>query len=132
MSGVAIVNALLSADSGVTALVPAARIFSGAVALPTQLPVVSVHMVDNVEAPDVQMSGSRFITERVQVTIYAASYSPKMPFLRAARDACVGQRGSVAGHNLDGITPEVTGPDLDDPVAGIFEQSIDLLVKWTT
>jgi hypothetical protein len=49
VSGVAIITALLSADAGMTALVPAERIFSGPVALPSTLPVVSVRMVSDAE-----------------------------------------------------------------------------------
>jgi hypothetical protein len=49
----------------------------------------------------------------------------------AIRDACVRQRGTIAGVRVDSIMPaDPLGPDLDDPGDPIFEQSLDLIVKW--
>jgi hypothetical protein len=78
------------------------------------------------------MTGSRLITERVQVTVYAGSYAVKLPILLAIRDACVRQRGTIAGVRVDGIMPADPhwGPDLDDPGDPIFERSLDLIVRW--
>jgi hypothetical protein len=132
VSGCAVVNYLLSNSAAVTALVAAARIVTGPVQLETTdtLPAVSIRMIDDSEFLTVPMSGRRLITERVQVTVYTATYAEKRPLLKAIRDACVGQRGSINGVSVDGILPDSVGPDLDDPGDPIFEQSRDLFVRW--
>lgn len=132
MSGVSIVNYLLSNTAAVTALVPAASIVSGVVPMDSALPAVGVKQVSGVERLDVPMTGSRYISERVQVTAYTSSYGAKEAILRAARNACVGQRGTVNGFKLDSILPDGEGPDLDDDATRIFERSIDLIVRWNT
>jgi hypothetical protein len=96
----------------------------------TLLPAVSIRMIDSSEYLDVAMTGAGYITERVQVTVYTGTYIEKLPILYAIRDACVRQRGTVATVRVDGIMPGGFGPDLDDTGDPIFEQSMDLIVKW--
>lgn len=133
MSGCAVVNYLASNAAGVTTLVAAARIATGPLLLGANspLPAVSIRSIAAPERLDVAMLASRrMLTERVQVTVYTATYAEKLPILLAIRDACVRQRGSIAGVLVDGILPDGTGPDLDDPSVPIYEQSIDLMVRW--
>lgn len=132
MSGCSVVNYLASNAAAVIALVPAARILTGPVGLTGSdaLPAVSIRSIDAPERLDVAMTGRRLITERVQVTVYTATYAEKLPILTAIRNACVGQRGTINSVMVDGILPESRGPDLDDPTDPIFEQSADLIVKW--
>lgn len=130
MSGVAVVNYLLSHSASVTALVNAANIVSGNVPLGQTLPAISVRQISSLDTLDVPMTGKRLATDRVQITAIAKDYATKKAVLAAARAAVVGQKGTVNGVSVDSILPDIEGPDLDDPGAMIFEQSRDVIVKW--
>jgi hypothetical protein len=91
---------------------------------------VSLRSVGGPERLNVDMLGRRLIEERVQVTVYAGTYDEKLPILMAIRDACVRQRGSINGVLVDSILPGSIGPDIDEPGDPIFEQSMDLIVRW--
>lgn len=140
MSGVAVVNYVLSNSAGLNALVPASRIFSGPVPLnangtiDTDLPAIGVRKIDGVEFDAVDRVGSSvFKTERVQVTVYAASYAEKAPILDLVGRACRPKPTSpVNGVRVDGIMPAGEGPDLDDWEAKVFEQARDFFVRWIT
>lgn len=133
MSGVAVIVTLLAADAGVTAIVPAARIFGGDVPLSTATPSIGVSQISGMPRNTVSMAETRrLITERVQVTIHAASYDQQKALLELVRRACPNQRGTVDGVDLDSILPDIEGPDLTDADAKIYEQSRDFLVKWRT
>lgn len=141
MSGVAVVNYLLSNYAALVSLVPAERIFSGPIPLnpdgtsATDLPAIGVTQISGTEWDQVSRpaDSSQFRSERVQVTVHAASYAEKKPILDLVRKACAPKPASpVDGTAVDSIKPEGEGPDLDDWEAQIFEQSRDFIVKWHT
>lgn len=134
MSGPAVVAYLLSQNAPVVAAVPAARIFA-APELPmgTALPAISVWSVSRAERLTVGMSeSSRFQVERVQVMVHAKTEPSKDSILALVRAALPVSRGTVNGVKVDSILPDLVGPDLSQPDAGIYEQSRDFMVKWSS
>lgn len=133
MSGVAIVNALLSADVALTAQVPSARILNGWLPLNSGAPAIGIAHVDGVEARTVSMrEPKRRRTDRVQVTVLAKSYTAKTAVLELVRSALTTQSGPVAGVHLASILPDTEGPDDDDAASGLYSRSRDFLVTWRT
>lgn len=138
MSGVAVMNHVLSNFAALNALVPGARIFSGPVPLnadgtvASDLPAIGIKKIDGTEFDAVDRSEPSVMkTERVQVTVYAANYDEKAPILNLIGGACRPKPSSpVNGVRVGGIMPAGEGPDLDDWEAKIFEQSRDFFVKW--
>jgi len=132
MSGVAIIRALLIADTEVTDLVPATRIIAGVVPQGTPLPNISVSSVSGRELDTVARLSPRVtVRERVQVTVHAASYVQQKAIIRAGRLGPGTHRGVATGFDVKAIQPDVVGPDLnggeDD---GIYEQSRDFMVTF--
>lgn len=132
MSGVAIVRALLADDAALTAAVPAARIFAGAIPLNTPLPAISITQASGRQRNTVAMNeAKRMVTERVQVTVCAKSYPLQKAILALARAALPVSRGTVNGFECDSVLPDAEGPDLYDPTAVIYEQSQDFFVRFS-
>ena len=132
MSGVAIVRALLAADAALVAVIPAARIFAGAIPLNTPLPAISVTQTSGSERLTVAMNDAkRLVTERVQVTVCAKSYPSQKALIALARKALPNSRAVINGFDCDSVLPGPEGPDLYDPTAIIYEQSQDFFVKFS-
>ena len=132
MSGVAIVRALLAANAPLTAVVPAVRIFAGAIPLNTPLPAISIAEITGRQRNSVAMSeAKRLVTERVQVTVCAKSYPSQKAILALVRAALPLSRGVVNGFDCDSILLDGEGPDLYDSTAIIYEQSQDFFVKFS-
>lgn len=132
MSGVAIARALLAADAALTAVVPPAQIFAGAIPLNTPLPAISITQTSGSERLTVAMTeAKRLATERVQVTVCAKSYPSQKALLALARKALPNARALINGFDCDSILPGPEGPDLHDPTAGTYEQSQDFFVKFS-
>ena len=133
MSGVAVVRYLLANNAALIAVVPAARIFAGGIPLNTALPALGVAQISSVPRTPVSVPTSGVLqTERVQVTIHAATYPTQKSILKLAMAACPNQSGTVNGVAVDSILPAGEGPDLPPDEDGIYEQSFDLMVGWLT
>ena len=131
MSGVAVIAFLLAGDAGVTGIVPAAQIFGGVIPEKTPVPALGASMISSTERHTVSMAGAKKLrSERVQVSIEAATYPQKKAIVELVRAACANRNGIVNGVDLDSILPLGEGPDDDDAKAQIFSGSIDFLVKW--
>lgn len=134
MSGVAVVTWLLAeAAPGWPAgdAVQGSGIMGGVIPLGTPVPALGVKTVGNNERTTVSMREPRRLqTERVQVTVHAATYAQQKSLVRLAALACRNRNGLVNGVDLDSILPGGEGPDgyLADPV--IYQQTLDLIVKW--
>lgn len=132
MSGAAIVRYQLVQDAPLLAEVPAERILTGVIPERTALPAISVVTVDAFPRTPVDMTETRlYITERVQVVVYAKDYASKKTILGLVRDALPLSRGTVNNFKCDCILPDSIGPDLDDPEEAIFTQSRDYMVRWS-
>lgn len=133
MSAPAIARYILANAAAVTAQVPAARIFVGPIPLKSDLPAIGVRFISGTERATVSMAeASRFRTDRVQVTVHANTYASKVAILELVRTALSPRSGSFNGFDVDSITPEGEGPDLDDEAAVTFERSRDFMVAWRT
>lgn len=131
MSGTTVIRYLLANAAGVTALVPAARIFRGVMPVGTALPAIAVFQISGTEALGVRVNEAGHLrTDRVQVTVYAASYPEQKTILAAVLAACQSQRGTVNSVAVDSISPAGEGPDLFDGDPMIYEQSRDMIVRW--
>ncbi len=132
MSGVAIVNAILSGTTAVTDVVLASRIITGDIPLETTLPAISVMEISSVQRLTASMADATvLVTDRVQVTVHASTYALKKSILELVRLALNMTDGTVGGTHVNSILPDLAGPDLDDPVAGYYTQSRDFIVKFT-
>jgi len=130
MSGVAIVRYKLSQYSALTAVVPAARIQAGVLPEGTALPLISVAQTSSTPLNQVaQTSGLR--TDRVQVTVEAASYPDVRTLLALVRAALPYTRGTVNGIACDSIVPDIEGPDGFDNNLMSYFQSQDYIVNWS-
>lgn len=130
MSGVAIVRYKLSQAAALTAIVPAARIQAGVLPQGTALPCISVTLVSGRVLPQVSKS-SGLHTDRVQITVDAASYPQVRQILALCRAALPYTRGTVNSIACDSIVPDIEGPDGFDDLLKSYFQSQDYIVTWS-
>lgn len=130
MSGVAIARYKLANSANLTAVVPAARIQAGVLPQNTALPAISVTLVSGVTGLQVsKASGLR--TDRVQITVDAASYPQVRQILALCRAALPYTRGTVNSIACDSILPDIEGPDGFDDLLKTYFQSQDYIVRWS-
>lgn len=131
MSGVAIVQYLLSHSAGLIAVVPAARIKSGVLPLDTDLPCISVTQITGRQHNNLAMaSASYLVTQRVQVTVLATTYPLVKSILALVRAALPLSRGNVNGFTCDAVLPDTEGPDLYDDQLKTHVCSVDYMVTF--
>lgn len=131
MSGVAVIRHLLASNATLIGQVPAAKIMAGPIPINTALPAISVAQVSGMQRNIVGMNAAKYMaTDRVQVTVMAATYPLQKSILALIRAACPNTRGTVNGVDCDSILPDVEGPDFRDDTAAIFMQSLDFIVKF--
>jgi hypothetical protein len=130
MNGVIVVRSLLAGETRVTAHVPEARIAAGMLPQGTDLPAISLMSVSSVDRNIPAPGPTRRVTERVQMTVLAASYRQVKVILAAVRKAAADQRPTIDG--LDDVTvhTDTVGPDFLDEETGIHMQSQDLRVSF--
>lgn len=131
MSGTSVIRYLLANNAGVIAVVPAARIFAGAIPLNTTLPAIAVFQISGAQMNGIRTNESGHLrTDRVQVSVYASSYATQKSILALVLAACPSQRATVNSVVVDSIIPDGEGPDIFDADLAIFEQSRDFFVRW--
>lgn len=136
MSAVAVIRYLLSHNTPLNAVVPAARIKAGDLPIGTTIPAISVKSVSSVRRNTVGMSETKtLVSERVQVTLTvnlaADQHYPLLTQgLRLIRQACPNQRGTFEGVDVDSVLPESEGPDLEGPTPESIQRSQDFMVRW--
>ena len=132
MSGAGILNFQLSNAAPVTAVVPAARIFSAhELPMGTVLPAILISEIGNTPFQYVS-EASRLRIDHLQVTVHSASDAEKKLLLDLVRSTCGPGARRVNGTWVDSIVLGTEGPDLSQPDANIFEQSQDFTVRWYT
>jgi hypothetical protein len=130
VSGVAVINYLLSHDAAVLGAVQDANILTGDLPLATSLPALGVSMMSAVRRNTTSMNGAKvLVTERVQVTARASTYAGMKALLPLTLLACRNRSGTVNGVELDSILPDGQGPDFQDD-ASVHTGSQDFIVKW--
>ena len=130
MNGVIAVRSLLVADTGVTALAPVARIVAGMLPQGTDLPAISLISVSSVDRNIPAPGPKRRVTERVQVTVLAATYRQVKAILAAVRKAAADQTPTIDGLFDVTIHTDSAGPDFLDEENGIHMQTQDLRVSF--
>jgi hypothetical protein len=111
--GVEIVRAALVANAALIALVPAARII-GDDALPQDItyPAITLARISGIDRNILNPGTYRHVTERVQVTIFAATRPSRKQVLAAVRKAAADKLNiSVSGLINITIHTDSTGPD---------------------
>lgn len=130
MSGVALVWYKLSQSANLTAVVPATRIKAGVLPQGTALPAISVTLVSGMTRLHLAAS-SGLHTDRVQITVDAASYPQVRQILALCRAALPYTRGTVNSIVCDSILPDIEGPDGFDDLLKTYFQSQDYIVRWS-
>ena len=130
MNGVIAVRALLVADTGVTALVPAIRIVAGVIPQGSALPAISLMSVSSIDRNIPAPGSKRRVTERVQVTVLAVSYPAAKALIRAVRAASADRMPAIGGLTDVTVHTDSAGPDFLDEETGIHMQSQDFRVSF--
>lgn len=130
MNGVIAVRSLLVADTGVTALVPVPRIAAGMLPQGTDLPAISLMSVSSIDRNIPAPGPKRRVTERVQVTVLAATYRQVKAILAAVRKASADQMPIIDGLFDVTVHTDSAGPDFLDEETGIHMQTQDFRVSF--
>lgn len=129
MSGVAILRALLLANTNVTAVT--ARVVAGVLPQGVTLPAIGVSEVSSNEERTVARNlPVKMIRERVQVTALAKDYATMKKLIKAAALGPGVHTGVVLGFRVNSILPEGVGPEIPPADDGIYEQSRDFMVTF--
>ena len=129
MTGVEIVGAVLRAADPVLALVAVERIKGGKLPDDVALPALLVRTISMSERQKLKRVGKVRLTDRVSVTVRAASYADQLAVIQAVKDACAGLTGNVGGGESVSILNAGSGPDLIGP-GDTFEQATDFRVSF--
>ena len=130
MNGVIAVRTLLVTDTGMTALVPPARIAAGMLPQGTDLPAISLMSVSSVDRNIPAPGPKRRVTERVQVTVLARTYPEAKTLIAAIRAAAADQMPAIDGLFDVTVHTDSAGPDFLDEDTGIHMQTQDLRVSF--
>ena len=130
MNGVIAVRTLLVTDTGMTALVPEARIAAGMLPQGTDLPAISLMLVSSVDRNIPAPGPKRRVNERVQVTVLARTYPEAKTLIAAIRAAAADQMPTVDGLFDVTVHTDSAGPDFLDEETGIHMQTQDLRVSF--
>ena len=130
MNGVIAVRSLLVADTGMTALVPVARIAAGSLPQGTMMPAISLMSVSGVDRNIPAPGPKRRVTERVQVTVLARTYPEVKAIIAAVRNAAADQMPAIDGLTDVTVHTDSAGPDFLDEETGIHMQTQDFRVSF--
>ena len=130
MNGVIAVRTLLVTDTGMTAIVPPARIAAGMLPQGTDLPAISLMSVSSVDRNVPAPGSKRRVTERVQVTVLARTYPETKAMLAAIRKAAADQMPTIDGLTDVTAHTDSAGPDFLDEETGIHMQTQDFRVSF--
>ena len=132
MDGLIALRSLLVADAALTALVPASRIQADVMPLDTALPAIALQSISIVDQNIPSPGPTRFVRERVQVTVMAANYSSQREVLEAVRHAAADQINfDAAGITNVTVHTENMGPDGIANGTNIRTRSQDFMVRYT-
>lgn len=131
MSGVVAVRTALVADAALLALVPSARIVTGPIPQDMDMPALSIDSISTVDLNIQSPGATRFVTERVQVTILART-EPERRLIKAAvkRAAADQVELTVSGLTHVSIHTDSAGPDIMAEDASAWQATQDFKVKY--
>jgi hypothetical protein len=120
----------LANSANLIAVVPAARIQAGVLPEGTALPLISVSQISSTPYNQItRTSGMR--TDRVQITVEAASYVQVRQILALVRAALPYTHATVNSIACDSIVPDTEGPDGFDSNLMSYFQSQDYMITWS-
>lgn len=131
MNAQAVAYTLLSADAGVTALVPAVRIYPSMLGEGVALPAVVIMLISTVDQPTIDAQAPyQLRRSRVQVNALAQDYAQAQALGRAVNAALAFERGTIAGVSVASVVRDWThGDDFDTELhAHVVAQ--DFLIVW--
>lgn len=132
MNGIVALRAVLIADATLTALVPAERIAAGILPLNTAAPFIQLTSISvndlNIPSPGL----TRFVTERVQVSVIAANDDSLRAVFAAMKSAAADQINPVVS-GISGVTIHTAGagPDIVSEEASLYQKNLDFMVRYT-
>jgi hypothetical protein len=129
MTGSDIIGELLRAHAPLTDLVPVDRIKGGRLPEACPLPALLVRTISSVERQRLKRGASVRWTDRIRVTVRAASYDEQLIIIDLVDAACADRRGTIAGAERVSVLTAGTGPDLDGP-GDSFEQAKDFRASF--
>ncbi|WP_267386535.1 hypothetical protein [Sphingomonas sp. GC_Shp_3] len=129
MTGADIIAALLIADENVGGLIAAGSIKLGRLPDAITLPVLLVRTVSSVDNQPLKRGPLVRVTDRVAVTVRAASYRDQVAAIKLVRTCCAGRVGDLGGALRVSILTAGIGPDVNGP-ADSFEQTQDFRVSF--
>lgn len=124
-----VIRSLLMASSGVTALVED-RCRPPPLPQNTELPALTVEHISTVELPTISAGGTALVQSRIEINALANDYATVKALIEVVRQACLYQRGTIAGIEVASVLRGSAGPDLRDDDVGLYRQSIDFLVVY--
>lgn len=130
MSDVKVIQYLLSHNTALNNVVPAANIMGGKVTQGTPLPTIGIKHVSGTRRKTADGAAIKYCWGRVQITVNAEDYPQQKDVLKLVRAALPTTRGVVAGVNVDSVTHELDGPDFSDGDSGVYMESIDYVVAF--
>lgn len=131
MSDVAVIRHLLASNSGLTAVVPVARIKCGPLEQGVALPAIQVSSISAPTWKPIRRGSVLTYRARVQVTVHAANYPSQKAVLSLVKAALPRAHGSIAGVDVASLVHDSDGPDFGDYDAGIFQQSVDYILTFS-
>lgn len=129
MTGADIVGSLLRSDTALLALVPEGRIKAKRLPLGIALPALLVRVVSVVDRQPLTQGEFVRRTDRIAVTVRAASGADQDMIITLVRAICAGRTGAIGGATAVSVRTAGLGPDLDGP-GDSFEQTQDLRVSF--
>lgn len=129
LEGSDIIGALLVADTDLVGLVPVDRIKAGLLPEGVQLDALLVNGTSSVDRQPLRRGATVRRTDRVSVTVRAASHRRRKAVIAAVRKCCAGKTGNIGGGLNVSILTAGMGPDVNGP-GNSFEKTQDFRVSW--
>lgn len=130
MSGVVAIRQLLVGSEPLVALVPASRVISGALPQGAPLPALVINSVSATEEDVISVGPTRFVSERVQVTVFARNLPEQKGLLLAVKRAAADKVPDLIGGRAMPVTTAGTGPDFQNETASIWMGTQDFIVRF--
>ena len=129
ITGGDIIGHLLLADEPVTELIAAASIKAGRLPSNVMLPALLVRVVSSTDRMRLKRGSTVRCTDRVSVTVRAASHRERKLAIYLVGRACADRVGNIAGAQRVSVLTAGKGPETDGP-ADTFEQAQDFRVSF--
>jgi hypothetical protein len=129
MTGADVIGELLCGYPPLIIEVPIARIKGGRLPADTPLPALLVRTISSVERQRLKRGRTVRTTDRISVTVRAASWDDQLRIIDLVVDACADRIGTFAGLARTSVLTAGRGPDLDGP-GDSFEQAQDFRVSF--